>query len=125
MPPHKRRSKGNQLEVTRSPEIPGKEIPMKSTLRSTTMWNSCPILITKKKQNQPATPRPYKRPAALRAIRRQFDPLTTGFLVGGVTFAIGGCILGVYLPYHNPVGVNISMLWWSIFMGIIGAYVGA
>jgi hypothetical protein len=125
MPPQKRRSKGNQLDVTHSPGMPGKEIPMKSTLRSTTMWNSRPIPITKEKLNPPVSLRPHPRPTVLRAIRRQFDPLTIGFLVGGVTFAMGGCIFGVYLPYHNPVGVNISMLWWSIFLGIVGAYVGA
>jgi hypothetical protein len=47
-----------------------------------------------------------------------------GLMAGGVAFAMGGCILGVYMPYYHPIGVNISMLWWSIFLGIIGAYIG-
>jgi hypothetical protein len=69
--------------------------------------------------------RAHKWQATLRVFRRQFDPLTIGFMVGGVALAMGGCIVGVCMPYHHPIGVNISMLWWSIFLGIIGAYIGA
>lgn len=98
---------------------------MNSTIRSTTMWTSRPLPSTRERCNRQTAFRPHKWQTAVRAVRHQFDPLTIGFLVGGVTFATGGCILGVYMPYHNPVGVNISMLWWSIFLGIIGAYVGA
>jgi hypothetical protein len=94
---------------------------MNSTLRSTTLRNSRPFSITPEKCNRQAAIRVHKWQTALRVFRRQFDPLTIGFLVGGVAFAMGGCTLGVYMTDHHPIGVNISMLRWSIFLGIIGA----
>jgi len=98
---------------------------MNSTLRSNTLRDSGPFPITTEKWNRQAATRPHKRQTALIAFRRHFDPLTIGFMIGGVAFAMGGCILGICMPYHHPIGVNISMLWWSIFLGIIGAYIGA
>ena len=50
---------------------------------------------------------------------------TIGFWVGGGLLGTGGCLLGVCMPYHHPVGVVISALWWGIFLGCFGANVGA
>jgi hypothetical protein len=48
-----------------------------------------------------------------------------GFWLGGGLMGTGGFILGVYMPYHHPVAVVISALWWSIYLGCFGASVGA
>jgi hypothetical protein len=29
---------------------------------------------------------------------------------------MGGCILGFCMPYHHPVAVVISALWWGIYL---------
>src|SRR5262245_48503411 len=50
---------------------------------------------------------------------------TIGFWVGGGLLGTGGCILGVCMPYHHPVAVVISALWWGIYLGSLGASVGA
>jgi hypothetical protein len=53
------------------------------------------------------------------------SPLTIGFWLGGGLLGTGGCILGVCMPYHHPVAVAISALWWGIYLGCLGASVGA
>ena len=55
----------------------------------------------------------------------RLDRLTIGFWLGGGLLGTGGCILGVCLPYHHPVAVVISALWWGIYLGSLGASVGA
>ena len=50
---------------------------------------------------------------------------TIGFWVGGGLLGTGGCILGVCMPYHHPVAVVISALWWGIYLGCLGGSVGA
>ena len=53
------------------------------------------------------------------------SPLTIGFWLGGGLLGPGGCILGICMPYHHPVAVVISALWWGIYLGCLGASVGA
>jgi hypothetical protein len=53
------------------------------------------------------------------------SPLSIGFWLGGGLLGPGGCILGVCMPYHHPVAVVISALWWGIYLGSLGASVGA
>ena len=55
----------------------------------------------------------------------RLDRVTIGFWLGGGVLGMGGCILGVCLPYHHPVAVMISALWWGIYLGCFGASVGA
>jgi len=55
----------------------------------------------------------------------RLDRLTIGFWLGGGVLGMGGCILGVCMPYHHPVAVMISALWWGIYLGCLGASVGA
>jgi hypothetical protein len=50
---------------------------------------------------------------------------TTGFWLGGVIFGAGGCFWGASMPYEYPVGVALSVLWWGIYVGFLGASLGA
>jgi hypothetical protein len=50
---------------------------------------------------------------------------TIGFWLGGGLLGTVGFILGVCMPYHNPVAVAISALWWGIYLGCLGASIGA
>jgi hypothetical protein len=50
----------------------------------------------------------------------RLDRLTIGFWLGGGVLGMGGCILGVCMPYHHPVAVMISALWWGIYLGCLG-----
>jgi hypothetical protein len=70
---------------------------------------------------------PFGRPAARPTHKAPawFGPLTIGFGLGGGLLGTAGCILGVYMPYHHPVAVVISALWWGIYLGCLGASVGA
>jgi hypothetical protein len=57
--------------------------------------------------------------------RRRFDRAAVGLWLGGIALGTGGCILGACLPYRHPVGVAISVLWWGIYFGCLGAGIGA
>jgi hypothetical protein len=50
---------------------------------------------------------------------------TIGFWFGGGLLGTGGCILGVCMPYHHPVGLVLSALWWGVYLGCLGASIGA
>jgi hypothetical protein len=55
----------------------------------------------------------------------RFSPLTVGFWLGGAGMGTGGCLLGALMPYHHPVAVALSVLWWGLYFGCFGASVGA
>ena len=59
-----------------------------------------------------------------RAIRRRFNR-AVGFWVGGIILGMSGCFLGASLPYHHPVGVLVSVLWWGPYLGCFGTSIGA
>jgi len=59
------------------------------------------------------------------AFRRRFDRITIGMFLGGLALGTAGCILGASMPYCHPVGVTISILWWGIYLGCLGASIGA
>jgi len=65
------------------------------------------------------------RSRAVPSLPRRFDGVRIGFWLGGATFAIGGCILGGCMPYTHPVAIAISMIWWGIYTGCLGASLGA
>jgi hypothetical protein len=69
----------------------------------------------------PAARREPKNPAP----STRFAGRTIGFWLGGVVLGTGGCILGVCMPYHHPVAVVMSALWWGIFLGCLGASIGS
>jgi hypothetical protein len=49
---------------------------------------------------------------------------TIGFWLGGFALGTAGCLLGACMPYHHPVAVTISVLWWGIYLGCFGASIG-
>jgi hypothetical protein len=63
------------------------------------------------------------RPAVASPSRR-FDRVSIGFWLGGATLGTGGCILGGCMPYHHPVAIAISVIWWGIYIGCFGASLG-
>lgn len=58
------------------------------------------------------------------AFPRRFDRVI-GLTIGGILFGTGGCFLGASMPYRDPVGIAISMLWWAIYFGCFGVWLGA
>jgi hypothetical protein len=48
-----------------------------------------------------------------------------GFWLGAVLLGLGGCVLGVWMPYRHPVAVASGVLWWGIYFGCFGASLGA
>jgi hypothetical protein len=65
------------------------------------------------------------RERKITARRPRFGRATIGFWLGGSLLGTGGCILGASMPYHHPVALVISALWWGIYLGCFGASVGA
>jgi hypothetical protein len=55
---------------------------------------------------------------------RRFGPASIGFWLGGGFLGKVGCIVGVCMPYHYPIAVLMSALWWGIYFGCLGASVG-
>ena len=55
----------------------------------------------------------------------EFHPSKWGFCLGGVVLGATGCILGACMHYEYPVAVAISVLWWGIYLGCLGASIGA
>jgi anti-anti-sigma factor len=68
---------------------------------------------------------PTRRARSIHKAPARFSPRTIGFWLGGGLLGTGGCILGVCMPYHHPVALVISALWWGIYFGCFGASVGA
>ena len=66
-----------------------------------------------------------RRKQAVASPSRRFDRVSIGFWLGGATLGTGGCILGGCMPYHHPVALAISVIWWGIFLGCFGASLGA
>jgi hypothetical protein len=56
---------------------------------------------------------------------RRFDRVSIGFWLGGAILGTGGCILGGCMPCHHPVAMTISVTWWGIYLGGLGASLGA
>ena len=59
-----------------------------------------------------------------RAISRRFHR-GIGFWCGGIILGVGGCLFGASMPYHHPVGVLVSVLWWGLYFGCFGTSIGA
>jgi hypothetical protein len=57
--------------------------------------------------------------------RRRFEWSALGFWLGGVGLGTVGGVLGASFPYTRPVAVVLSILWWSIYLGALGASLGA
>jgi hypothetical protein len=57
--------------------------------------------------------------------RRRFDWAVVGFWLGAVGLGTVGCVLGASFPYVRPVAIVLSTLWWGIYLGALGASLGA
>ena len=55
----------------------------------------------------------------------RLSPVMLAFWLGGAGMATGGSLLGALMPYHHPIAVASSMLWWGIYFGAFGASVCA
>jgi hypothetical protein len=74
-----------------------------------------------------AKPSPGPAATAGRAggLRRVRLDRTLGFWLGGAVLGTAGCFLGATMPYRHPVAVTANVLWWGLFLGCLGASVGA
>jgi hypothetical protein len=63
--------------------------------------------------------------APQKTFHRWFDRVAIGFWLGGIVLGTAGCVLGASLSYHHPVARVISVLWWGIYLGCLGASIGA
>ena len=54
----------------------------------------------------------------------RFDS-TVGVWLGAAVLGTAGCIVGFAMPYHHPVAVTVSVLWWGVFLGCLGGSVCA
>jgi len=86
------------------------------------MVNAAQVRDRQTAASSPGNPGGRAQPGAARRLR--FDR-TLGFWLGGFVLGTAGGILGGCLPYHHPVAVTISVLWWGIYFGCFGASIGA
>ena len=57
--------------------------------------------------------------------RRRWDPITIGMLAGGLVLAAVGVAVAASYSYAHPAGLAVSMIWWGIYCGALGASIGA
>ena len=75
------------------------------------------------KGNAPPQSRRTRRAVASRSHR--LDWVRIGFWLGAATFGTAGGVLGGCMPYHHPVAITASVIWWGIYIGSLGASLGA
>jgi hypothetical protein len=97
---------------------------MNSTLRPTDLRNP-PRFPGTETGNGQSTVHPHNWRSAAEPTGRRFNRVTIGLFLGGASLGTAGCILGASMPYRHPVGVTISILWWGIYLGCLGASIGA
>jgi hypothetical protein len=71
------------------------------------------------------SPRARTRRQVVAKRHRRFDPVRLGFWLGGLTLGAVGCIVGASMPYHHPLAIAISAIWWGIYVGCFGGSIGA
>ena len=60
------------------------------------------------------------------AIRRhKADPITIGMLAGGLILGVIGAAVAASYSYAHSAGLVVSLIWWAIFFGALGASLGA
>jgi hypothetical protein len=72
-----------------------------------------------------SSPAPAGNGKGKSVVRRLRFDRTIGFWLGVIVSGTAGCIIGASAPYHHPVAVTMSMLWWGIYVGCFGGSVGA
>ena len=97
---------------------------MSATTCLTDTRNPLDVSATALKAPGQRTGHPHGRQPAAKACQRRLKPVTVGFWLGGLVLGTAGVIVGARVPYHHPVAVTISSLWWGIYLGSFGASVG-
>jgi hypothetical protein len=77
------------------------------------------------RRNPPAWPLAAGNDEGPRAGNRLFDRVAVGFWLGGAGLGTVGCLAGAAMPYRHPAAVTISVIWWGIYLGCLGAWAGA
>ena len=95
------------------------------TPRPTRLRNPSPFPITTSTWEWQRADYPRTGQGEANPFRRPFDRLTLGFRIGGLALGMAGCILGACMPYERPVAVAMSVLWWGLYLGCLGASLGA
>jgi len=72
-----------------------------------------------------SSPAPAGNGKGKSVVRRLRFDRTIGFWLGVIVSGTAGCIIGASAPYHHPVAVTMSALWWGIYFGAFGGSVGA
>jgi hypothetical protein len=62
---------------------------------------------------------------AANPFRRRFDRVSIGFFLGGIGLAAVGAGIAASFPYKYPAALVVSILWWGIYCGCLGASLGA
>jgi hypothetical protein len=60
-----------------------------------------------------------------KARRCRLGRVTAGFWLGAALLGTAGCLLGASMPCRHPVALASSAAWWGIYLGCLGASVGA
>jgi hypothetical protein len=97
---------------------------MASSPRLTDLRNAPPSLVTPGNGDWQRPVRPPRRPPTARPFRLRFDR-GVGYCLGGVVLGTAGCLLGARMPYYHPVAVALSVVWWGLFWGGFGTWLGA
>jgi hypothetical protein len=98
---------------------------MNSTTQPPDIQNPHPVPITTGNWNRQRTVRPDRSRPGAEPTGCRFNWIAIGFWLGGLALGTGGCFLGASMPYRQPVGMTIAMLWWGIYLGCFGASIGA
>jgi len=83
------------------------------------------------RQTAPVSSRPTTEETRRRAVRSPNAPRrrrfhrAVGFWLCGALLGVGGGIVGICMPHHHPVAMAASALWWGIYLGCLGASIGA
>jgi anti-anti-sigma factor len=87
--------------------------------------NAPPVPSAAGNSEQQKTVRPHEGQAAAGPTGRRFNWVAVGFWLGGLALGTAGCVLGACMPYRHPVGVALSVFWWGVYLGCLGASIGA
>jgi hypothetical protein len=97
---------------------------MASTTRPSALQNQPLLSITARKGDWQGTAQPTAERPDANPFQRRFDR-KVGFWLGGLILGMGGGFFGAFMPYHHPVAVAVSVLWWGIYFGCLGGGLGA
>ena len=57
--------------------------------------------------------------------RHRWDPITIGVLAGGLILGAAGVAVAASYSYALTAGLVVSVIWWGIYCGALGASIGA